>query len=67
LVVPTDVRDPSSVRLLFTQAEEVLGRLDLLFNNAGIAAPSTLLEDLTCEWETDFMAVVKALRGKLFL
>ncbi len=49
LVVPTDVRDPSSVRLLFTQAEEVFGRLDLLFNNAGTAAPSTLLEDLTCE------------------
>jgi NAD(P)-dependent dehydrogenase (short-subunit alcohol dehydrogenase family) len=53
LVVPTDVRDPSSVRLLFTQAEEVFGRLDLLFNNAGIAAPSTLLEDLTCEeWKS---------------
>ena len=53
LVVPTDVRDPSSVRLLFTQAEEVFGRLDLLFNNAGTAAPSTLLEDLTCEeWKS---------------
>jgi NAD(P)-dependent dehydrogenase (short-subunit alcohol dehydrogenase family) len=53
LVVPTDVRDPSSVRLLFTQAEEVFGRLDLLFNNAGIAAPSTLLEDLPYEeWKS---------------
>jgi NAD(P)-dependent dehydrogenase (short-subunit alcohol dehydrogenase family) len=53
LVVPTDVRDPSSVRLLFTQAEEVFGRLDLLFNNAGTAAPSTLLEDITYEeWKS---------------
>jgi NAD(P)-dependent dehydrogenase (short-subunit alcohol dehydrogenase family) len=53
LVVPTDVRDPSSVRLLFTQAEEVFGRLDLVFNNAGTAAPSTLLEDITYEeWKS---------------
>ena len=53
LVVPADVRDPSSVRLLFTQAKQVFGRLDLLFNNAGTAAPSTLLEDLTCEeWKS---------------
>ena len=49
LVVPTDVRDSSSVRLLFTKTKEVFGRLDLLFNNAGTAAPSTLLEDLTFE------------------
>ncbi len=47
------MRDPSSVRLLFTQAKQVFGRLDLLFNNAGTAAPSTLLEDLTCEeWKS---------------
>jgi NAD(P)-dependent dehydrogenase (short-subunit alcohol dehydrogenase family) len=53
LVVPTDVRDPSSVRLLFAQAKEVFGRLDLLFNNAGTTAPSTLIEDLTCEeWKS---------------
>jgi NAD(P)-dependent dehydrogenase (short-subunit alcohol dehydrogenase family) len=53
LVVPTDVRDPSSVRHLFAKIKEAFGRLDLLFNNSGIAAPSTLLEDLTCEeWQT---------------
>jgi len=53
LVVPTDVRDPSSVRLLFTQAEEVLGRLDLLFNNAGVGGPPVLLEDMTYEqWKS---------------
>ena len=49
LVVPTDVRDSSSVRLLFTKTKEVFGRLDLLFNNAGTAAPSTLLEYFTFE------------------
>jgi len=51
LVVPTDVCDPKSVGLLFAQIKERFGRLDLLFNNAGIAAPSKLLEDLTIdEW-----------------
>lgn len=53
LVVPTDVRDPSSVRLLFAKTRESFGGLDLLFNNAGIAAPSALLEDLTVEeWKS---------------
>jgi NAD(P)-dependent dehydrogenase (short-subunit alcohol dehydrogenase family) len=53
LVVPADVRDPASLRRLFAQAKQVFGRLDLLFNNAGTAAPSALLEDLTCEeWKS---------------
>ena len=47
LVVPTNVSDPSSVRALFARITETFGRLDLLFNNAGIGAPSVLLEDLT--------------------
>ena len=49
LVFPTDVSDPDSVRALFTQTRETFGRLDLLFNNAGIGAPSVPLEDLTYE------------------
>jgi len=50
-VAPTDVSDAASVALLFAQIKERFGRLDLLFNNAGIAAPSKLLEDLTIdEW-----------------
>lgn len=49
LVVPTDVGDPESVRNLFTRTKEALGRLDLLFNNAGIGAPPVPLEDLTYE------------------
>jgi len=47
LVVPTDVTDPSSISSLFAKTKEVFGRLDLLFNNAGIGAPAIPLEDLT--------------------
>lgn len=52
LVVPTDVRDPCSVKALFTSTLNSFGRLDLLFNNAGIGAPAIPLEDLTYEqWQ----------------
>ncbi len=47
LVVPTDVGDPGSVRALFAKTKEAFGRLDLLFNNAGIGAPPVPLEELT--------------------
>jgi len=46
LVVPTDVGDPDSVKELFKQTMEKFGRLDLLFNNAGIGAPPLPLEDI---------------------
>jgi len=49
LVVPTDVSDPSAVRALFTRTKEAFGRLDVLFNNAGSAAPGLPLEDLPYE------------------
>jgi NAD(P)-dependent dehydrogenase (short-subunit alcohol dehydrogenase family) len=49
LVVPTDVADPESVRMLFAKTEESFGRLDLLFNNAGIGAPGLPLEELSLE------------------
>ena len=53
LVVPTDVRDPESVGALFATTKETFGRLDLLFNNAGVFSPRALLEDLTYEqWTT---------------
>jgi NAD(P)-dependent dehydrogenase (short-subunit alcohol dehydrogenase family) len=49
LVVPTDVTNPVSVQELFAKVREEFGRLDLLFNNAGMSAPPVLLEDLTLE------------------
>ena len=52
LVVPCDVTDPASVKNLFTKTKEVFGRVDLLFNNAGIGAPPVPLEDLTyAQWK----------------
>jgi len=49
LVVPTDVSDPASVQALFVRAKETFGRLDLLFNNAGVGAPGVPLEELSFE------------------
>ena len=49
LVVPTNVADPESVRALFSETKRAFGRLDVLFNNAGVSAPGIPLEDLTFE------------------
>ncbi len=49
LVVTTDVRDPASVQALFVATREAFGRVDLLFNNAGINIPAIALEDVTIE------------------
>jgi NAD(P)-dependent dehydrogenase (short-subunit alcohol dehydrogenase family) len=57
LVVPTNVGDPASVKALFAKVKEAFGRLDLLFNNAGMGAPPVPLEELTYE---QWSAVVAA-------
>jgi NAD(P)-dependent dehydrogenase (short-subunit alcohol dehydrogenase family) len=49
LVVPADVSDPESVEHLFATVEQQFGRIDVLFNNAGIGAPAVPLEELTLE------------------
>ena len=52
LAISTDVGDPASVDALFAQVQESYGRLDVLFNNAGMGAPGVLLEDLEYEqWQ----------------
>jgi NAD(P)-dependent dehydrogenase (short-subunit alcohol dehydrogenase family) len=51
LAVPTDVRDPASVKALFAATRDAHGRLDLLFNNAGTGAPPVPLDELGIdEW-----------------
>lgn len=57
LSVPTDVRDPDSVRALFRRVEESCGRLDVLFNNAGLGAPRVPLQDITYEQWRDVVDV----------
>jgi NAD(P)-dependent dehydrogenase (short-subunit alcohol dehydrogenase family) len=52
LVVPTDITIRESVRHLFDKTMETFGRLDLLFNNAGINAPAKPIEELSLEeWQ----------------
>jgi NAD(P)-dependent dehydrogenase (short-subunit alcohol dehydrogenase family) len=52
LAVPTDVTDPASVQALFEAAVQTFGRVDVLFNNAGVSAPGIPLEDLTlAQWK----------------
>jgi NAD(P)-dependent dehydrogenase (short-subunit alcohol dehydrogenase family) len=49
LAVPTDVSDEGAVNALFAAIKERFGRLDVLFNNAGVNAPGVPLEDLTVD------------------
>jgi NAD(P)-dependent dehydrogenase (short-subunit alcohol dehydrogenase family) len=49
MAIPTDVSNPASVQALFAKTKETFGRLDVVFNNAGVGAPPVPLEDLTYE------------------
>jgi NAD(P)-dependent dehydrogenase (short-subunit alcohol dehydrogenase family) len=49
LAVPTDITLPESVAALFAAVKQAWGRLDLVFNNAGLNAPGVPLEDLPVE------------------
>jgi NAD(P)-dependent dehydrogenase (short-subunit alcohol dehydrogenase family) len=53
IVVPTDVTDPAAVGTLFARTRDELGRVDLLFNNAGIFGAPAPVQDVTFEaWQT---------------
>ena len=52
LPVPCDLAEPDRIRALFAQTEDAFGRLDLLFNNAGMSPPATPTEDLPlADWK----------------
>jgi NAD(P)-dependent dehydrogenase (short-subunit alcohol dehydrogenase family) len=52
VAVVADVSNPESVRTLFERTEEIFGRLDVLFNNAGTGIPAAQLEDVTYDqWQ----------------
>lgn len=55
VAIQTDITDPKRVDALFSKTVEAFGRVDLLFNNAGIFGSAALLEELTFE---DWKAVV---------
>ena len=57
LAVSTDVANPASVLELFSQLAGRFGRLDVLFNNAGVGAPAVLIEELTPEQWNSVVAV----------
>ena len=64
LVVPTDIGKPDAVRALFAKTRQEFGRLDVLFNNAGMGAPAIPMEDITYE---QWMAVVSVNLTGMFL
>jgi NADP-dependent 3-hydroxy acid dehydrogenase YdfG len=49
IAVPTDVSDPGAVKKLFSTTCSKFGRVDVVFNNAGVNAPGVPLEELTVE------------------
>lgn len=52
LCVPTDVRDPESVAALFRRTQDAFGRLDVLFNNAGVFSPAAVFDEISYdEWQ----------------
>jgi NAD(P)-dependent dehydrogenase (short-subunit alcohol dehydrogenase family) len=53
LIVPTDISNPGAVEHLFDQIRQHFGRLDLLFNNAGVFVQAASLEDLDyAQWQS---------------
>ena len=52
LIAPADVGDPAAVKAVFAKIKDKFGRLDMLFNNAGMGTPAIPIEDLSFEqWQ----------------
>lgn len=64
LAVSCDVSDPKSVQMLFDKTQDSFGRIDVLFNNAGINIPATEIEDVSFE---DWNSVVAVNLTGMFL
>ena len=59
LAVPTDVGDPASVVALFAKAKETFGRLDILFNNAGVSHPMQVEQISESIWDKELAVHAK--------
>ena len=57
IAIPADVSKPESVRQLFQELKQQFGRLDVLFNNAGVGAPSVPIDELTFEQWNNVVSV----------
>ncbi len=57
LIVEADVTQPAAVNALFAQTRAAFGRLDVLFNNAGILGPKVPIDEITLEQWQEVMAV----------
>ena len=59
LPIPTDIGDAEAVDELFAKTKDTFGRLDLLFNNAGVGAPPVALEEITfAQWQAVIAAIL---------
>lgn len=63
-VIPMDVADPASVDAGFAKVEAEFGRLDALFNNAGVSLKSTMIDEIKVE---DWMNLCKINITGMFL
>jgi NAD(P)-dependent dehydrogenase (short-subunit alcohol dehydrogenase family) len=53
MVLPADITKPENVRAIFAKVKDAWGRLDVLFNNAGMGLPAVPMEELTVEqWKS---------------